>query len=306
MLESRTSTTESPKVNVPIVVDQEDQTNNKDVEEETEISSIPTQNTDITTSNLLTTESPYVQANTDWIFGTAESDATFLPDCNKERTGICNVSETWEITTPADVAPSHNNSTAMNKSNSLLLIPTSPLLVPLYSDWNSAIAAWGVAWEVHVYGLGCLFAILTLASALNLLCLPLRCPSGCGYFALVSIFLLAAGSTRAFSLLYDAYGHLDRLPSTEASLMLYEAPFPCFTAAFDLHPPSPINLRRSIDEALFSEALFPMSIFSPRPLRYSDQSINDLSALAALTDTLSLKGSLVKWGLLSYKGTIKH
>lgn len=108
------------------------------------------------------------------------------------------------------------------------------MLVPLYTDWNSAMATWGLAWEAHVYGAGCIFAMLTLASALNLLCLPLRCPSGCGYFALVSLFLLAAGCTRSFSLLYDAYGHEDRLPSTEASLMLYEAPFPCLTAAFGL------------------------------------------------------------------------
>lgn len=48
----------------------------------------------------------------------------------------------------------------------------------------------------------------------------------------------------------------------------------------DLRPPSPINLRRSIDEALFSEALFPMSLFSPAPIRYSDQSISNRSALA--------------------------
>ncbi|KAJ0057027.1 hypothetical protein NL108_000859 [Boleophthalmus pectinirostris] len=177
-------------------------------------------------------ESPH--AYTDWIFSPVESDATFLPDCNKERTGICNISDTWETATSADFVPTQNSSTAINKSNSLFPIPASPLLVPLYTDWNSAMAAWGIAWEVHVYGLGCVFAMLTLASALNLLCLPLRCPSGCGYFALVSLFLLAAGCTRAFSLLYDAYGHLDRLPSMEASLMLYEAPFPCLTAAFGL------------------------------------------------------------------------
>lgn len=122
----------------------------------------------------------------------------------------------------------------MNQSNSPLLIPAPLMLVPLYTDWNSAMAVWGLAWEAHVYGTGCAFVMLTLASALNLLCLPLRCPSGCGYFALVSLFLVAAGCTRSFSLLYDAYGHQDRLSSTEASLMLYEAPFPCLTAAFGL------------------------------------------------------------------------
>lgn len=162
-----------------------------------------------------------------------DSDVTFLPDCNKERSGICNLSDTWESTTRSDVKPTQNT-TAKNQSVNPFLIPAPLMLVPLYTDWNSAMAAWGLAWEAHVYGAGCAFAMLTIASALNLLCLPLRCPSGCGYFALVSLFLLAAGCTRSFSLLYDAYGHQDRLPSTEASLMLYEAPFPCLTAAFGL------------------------------------------------------------------------
>uniref|UniRef100_A0A8D0CYQ3 Proline rich transmembrane protein 4 n=1 Tax=Sander lucioperca TaxID=283035 RepID=A0A8D0CYQ3_SANLU len=148
-------------------------------------------------------ETPHIPLYTeDWMSNPVDSNATFLPDCNKE----------------------------LNP----LLIPAPLMLVPLYTDWNSAMAAWGLAWEAHVYGAGCVFAMLTLASTLNLLCLPLRCPSGCGYFALVSLFLLAAGCTRSFSLLYDAYGHQDRLPSTEASLILYEAPFPCLTAAFGL------------------------------------------------------------------------
>ncbi|XP_034019674.1 proline-rich transmembrane protein 4 isoform X2 [Thalassophryne amazonica] len=165
----------------------------------------------------------------EWLVSPKDNEeVTFLPDCNKERSGICNISDTWDLPT-SDVKPTQNT-TATN----MFMIPAPPMLVPLYSDWNSAMAAWGLAWEAHVYGTGCAFAMLTLASALNLLCLPLRCPSGCGYFALVSLFLLAAGCTRSFSLLYDAYGHQDRLPSTEASLMLYEAPFPCLTAAFGL------------------------------------------------------------------------
>ncbi|XP_041636791.1 proline-rich transmembrane protein 4 [Cheilinus undulatus] len=169
----------------------------------------------------------------DWMSNPMDGDITFLPDCNKDRSGICNLSDPWESATPSDIKPTQNAS-ATNQSLNPFLIPAPPMLVPLYTDWNSAMADWGIAWEAHVYGAGCAFAMLTLASALNLLCLPLRCPSGCGYFALVSLFLLAAGCTRSFSLLYDAYGHQDRLPSTEASLMLYEAPFPCLTAAFGL------------------------------------------------------------------------
>ncbi|XP_051911497.1 proline-rich transmembrane protein 4 isoform X2 [Hippocampus zosterae] len=150
---------------------------------------------------------------------------TLLPNCNKEPTGACDLS--------SDMKP-QQNITSTNRSSGPSAFSSPLMLVPLYTDWNSAMAAWGLAWEAHVYGAGCVFAMLTLACALNLLCLPLRCPSGCGYFALVSLFLLAAGASRSFSLLYDAYGHRERLPSAEASLMLYEAPFPCLTAAFGL------------------------------------------------------------------------
>ncbi|XP_010885675.3 proline-rich transmembrane protein 4 isoform X2 [Esox lucius] len=158
------------------------------------------------------------------------SEPTYLPDCNQERSGICSVTDTWEPPT-ANGNPTPNTT---DESNSPFAVPAQHVFIPLHSDWNSAMASWGLAWEAHIYGLGSIFALVTLASALNLLCLPLRCPSGCGYFSLVSVFLLAAACTRAFSLLYDAYGHQDRLPSTEASLLLYEAPFPCLTAAFGL------------------------------------------------------------------------
>uniref|UniRef100_A0A8C7R1Y0 Proline rich transmembrane protein 4b n=1 Tax=Oncorhynchus mykiss TaxID=8022 RepID=A0A8C7R1Y0_ONCMY len=169
----------------------------------------------------------------DWLSDPTGSETTYLPDCNQEHSGICNISNTWAPPTTSDVLPTANTPST-NQSNNPFLIPARPMFVSLHSDWNSAMAAWGLAWDAHVYGLGSIFAMVTLASALNLLCLPLHCPSGCGYFALVSVFLLAAGCTRAFSLLYDAYGHQDRLPSTEASLLLYEAPFPCLTAAFGL------------------------------------------------------------------------
>lgn len=179
-------------------------------------------------------ETLLIPISTEDLTGVTTENIALLPDCNREHSGICNLSNTWEPpTTSWDVKPTQNN-TGMNQSNSPFLIPAPLMLVPLYTDWNSAMAAWGLAWEAHVYGTGCAFVMLTLASALNLLCLPLRCPSGCGYFALVSLFLVAAGCTRSVSLLYDAYGHQDRLPSTEASLMLYEAPFPCMTAAFGL------------------------------------------------------------------------
>ncbi|XP_061523780.1 proline-rich transmembrane protein 4 [Phycodurus eques] len=181
----------------------------------------------------ITAESSQNFQTEDWMSNLLRGTVTFLPDCNKERSGACNFSDNWESMTSSDMKTAQNN-TSTNQSNSPSAFPSPLMLVPLYTDWNSAMAAWGLAWEAHVYGAGCIFATLTLASTLNLLCLPLRCPSGCGYFALVSLFLLAAGGSRSFSLLYDAYGHQGRLPSGEASLMLYEAPFPCLTAAFGL------------------------------------------------------------------------
>ncbi|KAM4615659.1 proline-rich transmembrane protein 4 [Polymixia lowei] len=250
VLESITSTTQSPRVNFSVPGEMPDHVDETEKDSDLlaadrngETSPAATSpasaepSTTTTTSGLLTaggSPKTHIPLSTeDWLSSSTDSDITLLPDCNQERSEICNLSDTWDAATSSD-ASLPQNATAINQSSNPFLIPAPPMLVPLYTDWNSAMAAWGLAWEAHVYGVGCVFTMVTLASALNLLCLPLRCPSGCGYFALVSLFLLAAGCTRAFSLLYDAYGHQDRLPSTEASLMLYEAPFPCLTAAFGL------------------------------------------------------------------------
>ncbi|XP_029910095.1 proline-rich transmembrane protein 4 [Myripristis murdjan] len=108
-----------------------------------------------------------------------------------------------------------------------------PLFVPLYSDWNSALATWGLAWELHIYGLGSVFTVFGLISVVCLLGLPLLCPPGGLCFTLLHLFLLAFAGIRAFCLLYDAYSHQDRLPPL-GSLLLSELPFPCLTSAFSL------------------------------------------------------------------------
>ncbi|XP_067110560.1 proline-rich transmembrane protein 4-like [Osmerus mordax] len=239
------SSTQQPWVNSPTPGEPEEGEEEEEEEEEDEEEEEEEETTgdlvetgwDVRTTGVATTKMSLTTGSPpdaeDWLTDSTASDFTFLPDCNQERSGICNSSDTWVFPTVSMVTPTAN-ATSSNATNSPSLILAPPMFVPLLSDWNSALAAWGLAWEAHVYGLGSVFAMVTLASALNLLCLPLRCPSGCGYFALVSLFLLAAGCTRAFSLLYDAYGHLDRLASAEASLLLCEAPFPCLTAAFGL------------------------------------------------------------------------
>lgn len=110
---------------------------------------------------------------------------------------------------------------------------SSALFVPLYSDWNSALATWGFAWEAHIYGLGSVFAAFCLISVVCLLGLPLRCPSGIPYFILLHFFLAAFAGIQAFSLIYDAYSHQDRL-SPLFSLLVLELPFPCLISAFSL------------------------------------------------------------------------
>ncbi|KAM9377787.1 proline-rich transmembrane protein 4 isoform 2-T3 [Pholidichthys leucotaenia] len=131
----------------------------------------------------------------------------------------------WTPTYPEDFTPS-------GPLHPLLALSPA-LLVPLYSDWNSALATWRFAWEVHIYGLGCVFAVFCLISTVSLLGLPLRCPPGTPYFTMLHLFILAFSGIQGFSLLYDAYSFQDRLPPL-ASLLLSELSFPCLISAFSL------------------------------------------------------------------------
>ncbi|XP_041113784.1 proline-rich transmembrane protein 4-like [Polyodon spathula] len=160
----------------------------------------------------------------DWSSETVNVDPPALSDCNQDRTGGCDSSDTWSSTVPDDEDPE-------NESYNLFLLP--PMFVPLHADWNSAMATWGIAWEAHIYGVGSLFSLVVFLSALSLLCLPFRCPSGYSYFVTIDVFLLITGSSRTFSMFYDAYNHQDKLAAT-ATLLLYEVPFPCLTSAFGI------------------------------------------------------------------------
>ncbi|XP_033881466.3 proline-rich transmembrane protein 4-like isoform X2 [Acipenser ruthenus] len=160
----------------------------------------------------------------DWSSETVNADPSSLSDCNQDRTGGCDSSDTWSSAVPDDEDPE-------NESYNLFLLP--PMFVPLHADWNSAMATWGIAWEAHVYGVGSLFSLVVFLSALSLLCLPFRCPSGYSYFVTIDVFLLIIGSSRTFSMFYDAYNHQDKLAAT-AVVLLYEVPFPCLTSAFGI------------------------------------------------------------------------
>ncbi|KAK5867516.1 hypothetical protein PBY51_011995 [Eleginops maclovinus] len=148
------------------------------------------------------------------------------PPLSKTNGTICKPSnQSWTPTYPEDFTPNESVRPSL---------PLSPVLfVPLYSDWNSALATWGFAWEAHVYGLGSVFTVFCLISLVCLLGLPLRCPPGSAYFTLLHFFLLAFAGIQAFCLLYDAYNHQDRLLPL-SSLLLSNLPFPCLIFAFSL------------------------------------------------------------------------
>lgn len=148
------------------------------------------------------------------------------------------------------------------------------LFVPLYSDWNSAQASWGYAWEAHIYGIGSIFAGFGLISVVCLLGLPLRCPPGIPYLTLLHLFLLAVTGIQAFSLLYDAYSHQDRLPPLGTQL-LAELPFPCLTSAFSLailflslHPQAHLSLPLA-SSTTFSVLPKPCLLFSLSLLHFA-------------------------------------
>lgn len=167
------------------------------------------------------------------------AESSSQPDCNLDTTGICNTTDPlWSpgirdndlssVLFPASPVP-HPSYDMTSPPVAL----TPPMLVPLLSDWNAAMATWGLAWELQVYGLGCVFSLVALLSALSLLCLPICWPSGCAHVSLLHLLQLLAGSSRALWLLYDPYGQRERLPDSLTRL-LHEAAYPCLTAAFGL------------------------------------------------------------------------
>uniref|UniRef100_A0ABI7WX88 Proline-rich transmembrane protein 3/4 domain-containing protein n=1 Tax=Felis catus TaxID=9685 RepID=A0ABI7WX88_FELCA len=181
--------------------------------------------------------------------------------------------------------------------------PRALFFLTLEADWAEARARWGLAWEAHVYGVGTLFGLVALLALLALALLPWRCPPGAPCLALLDLLLLSAGTTRAFPLFYDAYGHRDRLPPL-AWLLLQDLPLPCLAAGLGLaclllarpRPPRcPAGLAALLLLGLGLAAAAALGSAAHRPLRPLRLASRGLHAfLAALLSGLLL--ALSCWG----------
>lgn len=175
--------------------------------------------------------------------------------------------------------------------------PLSLFFLTLEADWAEARARWGLAWEAHVYGVGTLFGLVALLALLALALLPWRCPPGAPCLALLDVLLLSAGTSRAFPLFYDAYGHRDRLPAL-AWLLLQDLPLPCLAAGLGLaclllarpRPPRcPAGLAALLLLGLALAAAAALGSAAHRPLRPLRLASRGLHAfLAALLSGLLL------------------
>lgn len=92
----------------------------------------------------------------------------------------------------------------------------------------------GIAWEIHVYIIATLFAILAVVSVFNIVRIT-SCKRlvNFGYFLTLHILLLVIGCVRSAYLFYDAYNINNSLPESVSKLAL-NIVFPLLTASFSL------------------------------------------------------------------------
>lgn len=99
-------------------------------------------------------------------------------------------------------------------------------------DWVEARRLWGVAWQVHVYGIGVAFVLLALYSLISMLrlCQHKNLLSQ-GYFLSLNIIMLFLGFFRATYFLVDGYNANSTFHPVGAYFLLNIA-YPCLLSAF--------------------------------------------------------------------------
>ena len=101
-------------------------------------------------------------------------------------------------------------------------------------DWIEAKKIWGPCWEIHVYGIGLAFAILTVYSFTSVIRLwRKKNLLSQGYFIALNSIMFAVGFFRALYFLVDGYNSNGTFHPV-GHYLLYSIGFPCVTSAFSI------------------------------------------------------------------------
>ncbi len=111
--------------------------------------------------------------------------------------------------------------------------PANEIFAEPVPVWADAFPKWKAAWEIHIYGMGILFALLAIYSLVSMIRLRKKRLLSRGYFVALNLMMFTMGLDRAVYLLIDAYNHKEIWPPPVA-YMLIGLGFPCLTSAFSI------------------------------------------------------------------------
>uniref|UniRef100_A0A8C8VHF0 Proline rich transmembrane protein 3 n=1 Tax=Pelusios castaneus TaxID=367368 RepID=A0A8C8VHF0_9SAUR len=153
------------------------------------------------------------------------------------RRGLIRVTTQRALQHPPEPGPGPSHP-ATAPASSASCPPASGACSPL--PLNQTLLRWadlqhtlGSTWQMHVYGTGALFLLLSLSSTVSLIGSPILGLPRLPYTMGANALLLGVGLLRATFLLADPYGARARLPA-QAVQLLYNAPFPLLLSAFAL------------------------------------------------------------------------
>ncbi|CAM4585267.1 proline-rich transmembrane protein 3 [Caretta caretta] len=180
-------------------------------------------------------------------------------------------------------------------SGACSLLPRNQTLL----RWADLQHTLGFAWELHLYGTGSLFLLLSLACLASLVVSPVLGPPHLPYTLGANALLLAVGLLRATFLLADPYGARARLPAP-AMRLLYNAPFPLLLGAFALllPPRQSLPLLAAL-AALQSAGLLGADLLSPLLSPALGMGLHLLSC--ALGTSLLLASLAASWRLRPHR-----
>lgn len=102
-------------------------------------------------------------------------------------------------------------------------------------EWNTAIATWGYAWDVHRFGIGAIFGVIAILSLATLV--RLRMGQQSSSKRMVSIvlhgLLVVYGISRCLFLCIDAYRHKNIMPIALTNI-LWGIAQPCLITSYSL------------------------------------------------------------------------